>query len=360
MSAPEGYVLYDFSNSVPSASHSAMSPFELFREPVMILGLVDGNEYNDSGIPSQTADQGEGDAAANEGVLSDRLENMLMDIREQNPKALVHQIIVIDHTGHESSANPTEQKKDILFISQGDREQHRAFLRNLTSTLLAELASYAKSIQALQIVPSPTISKTTMEASVNIKGAAPFSSSKAHNYSISSGLNSHADTSLSAINASQSRTEPNDFQPNLSLNGEQRIPATTFDGMTGLSSQDQSFAGSPAEMRKDAPSTIAPEKISVQGFGSGSLSEQTRNIAQARISILHGQLYLVSGHWTSALHETLQGVLRCKSLNDHLWHARGLENIFLCLLLQTWAGHKLEVCFANQILSVSNADIEIK
>lgn len=117
-------------------------------------------------------------------------------------------------------------------------------------------------------------------------------------------------------------------------------PATTFEEMTN--SLMTSNLAAKQEVERNA-SNVESKKIPVQGFGSGSRSERARDIGQARTSSIIGQLYLLSGHWPEALDESTKSVTKCKLLDEYLWHAKGLETILICLLLQAWAGHELKV-----------------
>lgn len=51
-----------------------------------------------------------------------------------------------------------------------------------------------------------------------------------------------------------------------------------------------------------------------------------------------GTLYLHAGRWADALRELNDSTTRAKALSDHVWHAKGLENLVSTMILMTWAG----------------------
>lgn len=85
----------------------------------------------------------------------------------------------------------------------------------------------------------------------------------------------------------------------------------------------------------NAPSNAVDKRMSIQGFGSGSMTERARNKGKARIQINIAELFLLSGRLPDALREFVDGATIARSNNDHLWHAKALEGIGVCILLLT-------------------------
>ena len=116
---------------------------------------------------------------------------------------------------------------------------------------------------------------------------------------------------------------------------DSRTPATTFDEISGVGSTSSlpQNTGSPT---KSAAATKA-DRVSIHGFGSGGVSERARNKGRGRVSIVVGTLYMCAGQWVEAIRELTEGATRARTLSDHLWHAKALENIMVCMLLFAWA-----------------------
>ena len=85
------------------------------------------------------------------------------------------------------------------------------------------------------------------------------------------------------------------------------------------------------------------DRVSIHGFGSGGVSERARNKGRGRVSIVIGTLYLCAGQWNEAMKELVDGGSRARAFSDHLWHAKALENIMVCLLLFAWSGMDFQV-----------------
>ncbi|KKY28707.1 putative hypercellular protein [Diplodia seriata] len=90
---PEGNVLYYFTTSMPPASYISLSPFELCREPLMVLGVADGEEYQEA-LDSEGAN-----AAAdktNTALKREELNEVVDVMREEYPRAVVHKLLLFD------------------------------------------------------------------------------------------------------------------------------------------------------------------------------------------------------------------------------------------------------------------------
>lgn len=61
------------------------------------------------------------------------------------------------------------------------------------------------------------------------------------------------------------------------------------------------------------------------------------------MSIVIGSLYMCAGHWHEAMRELTDGATRARAYSDHLWQAKALENIMVCLLLFAWSGMDFQV-----------------
>jgi len=89
---PDGAIFYEFGSHVPSPSHLALLPFDLYREPLVVLAVADGAEV--AKVPFSQSQTGETLADKNIRALYQGLE----DLRDTFPKALVHQLLLFDYT----------------------------------------------------------------------------------------------------------------------------------------------------------------------------------------------------------------------------------------------------------------------
>jgi hypothetical protein len=123
-----------------------------------------------------------------------------------------------------------------------------------------------------------------------------------------------------------------------------RTPPTTFDEISGVNAantlhQTTSNPSKPSTSIKDT----ASDRVSIHGFGSGGVGERARNKGRGRISIVVGTLYMCAGQWPDAIRELTEGATRARAFSDHLWHAKALEHIMICLLLFAWSGIDFQV-----------------
>jgi hypothetical protein len=127
-----------------------------------------------------------------------------------------------------------------------------------------------------------------------------------------------------------------------------RTPPTTFDEISGINAanalhQTNSNTARPSTATK---STTA-DRVSIHGFGSGGVGERARNKARGRITIVIGTLYMCAGQWLEAMKELTEGATKARALSDHLWHAKALEHIMVCMLLFAWSGMDFQVGIAT-------------
>ncbi|KAL9097697.1 MAG: hypothetical protein Q9165_000023 [Trypethelium subeluteriae] len=359
---PNGMVIYDFATHVPAPSHLALSPFELFREPLMILGLADGTEYA-SIDPTELGHEvmEEDKYMGQDGSFSmDNLFREMDLLREQNPKVLAHKLLIFDKKP--VSSIPPLMPDGVTFvppIEQLKTTTMKTIVCDITATFLAELTAYARSIQALSTIDSPSI----------VEGSPPAWLNQSNN---NIGLdNARAGT--------VSRSSSGTFEKRMSLptqlpsstsdrpaNGKGSRPGTPQDNAQGRLISDHE-TGTAAYGRPNgeigllgaaARSSAAVEardasrdKFALQGFGSGSISERNRNRGKGRIGIVIGTFYLLAGRWNDALRELVENTNRVRAFSDHIWYAKGVENILVCLLLCAWKGIDFEVSLISSVIS---------
>ncbi|KAK8058358.1 hypothetical protein PG994_008806 [Apiospora phragmitis] len=241
---PDGAIFYDLVTHVPPPSHLALSPFDLYREPPVIIAIADGTELEKEPLSKRQSVNGHAPTTREQNIRF--LYQELEKLRDSHGKALSHHVLIFDYVPLEDTEMPIPEGVKTIpgrEVENYDNEDYNARLAQSTSQLLG--------------------------------------------------------------------------------------PGTPEDVKSPKGLQD---------------------KVAVQGFGPGGLNERWRNKGKGRVSILIGSMYLQAGRWTDALKDLVEGTTVAKSVNDHIWHGKGLELITVCLLLLGWAGIEFQVpsiCLAN-------------
>src|SRR5689334_11601387 len=101
---PDGAMIYDLVTHVPPPSHLALSPFDLYREPLAVIALADGTELDQGTFNKRHSANGTGPSTAEKNIRT--LYQELEDLRDNYPKALVHQVLVFDYVAPKDSDIP--------------------------------------------------------------------------------------------------------------------------------------------------------------------------------------------------------------------------------------------------------------
>jgi hypothetical protein len=339
---------------MPPASHLSLSPFEQFREPLLIIGLGDASEY--AWLQPSRAPDGSADTWSDPPVQDEEAHAVqfgIEDLKEQFPKAYLHSLMMFD------SASPLRHPRlpqETFLIpprSQLKTTTMKTIMCDLTATLLAEMTALAKSIQALPTLASPASQNGSTE------GTPSWAVSDSSNPQFSR-RNSQAPSASRPASPVQkdghrmsmpvlpsnsggplTTEDPRAASPNTQGT---RTPPTTFDEISGINAanalhQTNSNSSRPSTATK---STTA-DRVSIHGFGSGGVGERARNKGRSRVTIVIGTLYMCAGQWVEAIKELTEGATKARALSDHLWHAKALEHIMVCMLLFAWSGMDFQV-----------------
>ncbi|THZ98399.1 hypercellular protein-like protein HypA [Aureobasidium pullulans] len=277
---PNGSLLYNFSTSMAPPSHTQLAPFDLFREPMMVLGIADALEYESS--------------------PKDELKEVADKLAEQFPKILVSQLLVMDCTAEQQESWSLDSAICVPPSHATKTTTMNTIMCDISAKLLSEMGTYATAVQALPSVQSP--------------GAAARPSDS----------RPHLDRSLSLASRPESPADPSavlspsDTHPS-------RGPPTNFDEMG-------------AHTRSDSGKMANRDRMSVQAFGSTSAQEKAKNKGKARVGIVVGNLYMLAGRWNDAWRELVENTNKARTATDYLWYAKGLESIVVCMLLLIWSG----------------------
>ena len=355
---PSGMILYNFSTALPPPSQLVLSPFELFRETLIVLGIADGASYLDWEDNAATGGQGfgstlNGESQAGRKSVSDLLK-VLSDMQERYSRAIVHHILLFDSSLHESKC-----PKGVIAVPPVELSKistMKTVVCDVTSLFLAELTTYARSIQGLPSIESPASVHTSHAANgghhvgrLSNHSSSPDTRPELQSTSLHSATRDRhrmsmpaqglpGDTGASIIAQSSraptqqtgSRTPPLRTSEETSQPG--KIQVESNPALTSLKSSVISIV---AETTRD--------RVPVHGFGLGSLSERARNKGKGRVGLVIGTAFLLAGRWEDAIRELIESASAAKANSDHLWHAKALENILVGLIMLAWTGLDFQV-----------------
>ncbi|EKG11198.1 Transport protein Trs120 [Macrophomina phaseolina MS6] len=336
---PHGMLLYYFTTSMPPASYISLSPFELFREPLMVLGIADGEEYQEA-LDSESANAAED--KTNVALKREELNEVVDVMREEYPRAIVHKLLLFDSGLPSLPGWLPEETMLVPPLSESTMTTMKTVMCDLSSLLLAEMTGLAKSLQAL-----PEISISAGAASPNPGNRSPFSLVRQSSFGFGAAENSLSRTASPA-------------QP-VQIQQLQKQEATGRRGSLGLRlsppAENPSRAITPPELSpgedpssgrsgETTPTDSAPsrpralQRFSIQGFGSGSMEEKARLSNACRHDLVDAQVCLMAGHVVEGLKRSHETFLKAELCNEHLVMAKALEQMLICCLILV--GHEQE------------------
>ena len=329
---PPGRVLFDIRTSAPPAAHLALSPFEIYRRPFIIIAVADGhNYYHSFSNDGQDTEAAKDDGST--GILSEASIDSLLDIRQhltsEFPSALVHQVLVFDCDVSNQRALdgiaivPTPAKSTTTTI--------KTVMCDLTSQLLAEMTSLARSLQEVTHIESPKAPRQSIQRPLaryfdSSRPASTEPAQQMHDVQRNDHRMSMPAYALANMGSRSSTPEGRAMSPSSGA----RTPPTAVNGTI-------SYPSSPPSRPADLSRPMSGDTASLQGFGSNSVSERERTKNRGRRSIVIGSLYLLAGRWPDAVREISDGATVAKTNNDHMWHAKALDYLLVICLLYLWA-----------------------
>ncbi|CAP73147.1 uncharacterized protein PODANS_2_5600 [Podospora anserina S mat+] len=351
---PGGAMFYELMTHQPSPSHLALSPFDLWREQLAVIAIADGTELGasvfnkrHSGAGGRTVEE------TNIRTLYQDLENL----RDQYPKMLAHQVLIFDYLP--AGENPIPIPEGIITIPPPDKLKRttiKTVMCDVSSIILAEMTTLAKSFEGLSHIDSPGVHSSAAQDRMNGLVGQDGMARRNSQFALPGGSRSvsataladrghHARMSMPPVSSSKtasfgggggSSSSTPSVRPTTPISGNKPLPNPplyTFDNIIGPASSDQ-----PPARSDPTDSFGSHDKVSVQGFGSGGMDARIRSKSRCRIQVVIGSLYLQSGLWSNALKELTEAATVAKSINDHVWHGKALELCLVCLLLLGWAG----------------------
>ncbi|KAI1466350.1 Trs120-domain-containing protein [Daldinia caldariorum] len=356
---PDGAMFYDLITYIPPPSHLALAPFELFREPLALIAIADGKELENVTFSKRQSANGFAPTIVERNIRT--LYQELEELRDIYPKILTHQILIFDYAPQTDSAVPIpEGIKTVPPVENSKRTTVKTIMCDISSLLLAEMTTLAKSFEGTTTIDSPGqapvrpglngASWTSDDMNPAARRNSQYAiSAVTRSASTSSTVDrSHARMSMPVPFKSLpfgSNSSTPSARPTTPVRSGLSNPPTTFDDITSGNAGDPAVPTPEIPRPGSAGGTRAAnqDRVSIMGFGSGSTNERLRNKNRGRVIILVGSLYLQAGRWTDALKELIEGATVAKSINDHLWHGKALELIIVCLLLLGWVGVEFQV-----------------
>ncbi|EPE29881.1 hypothetical protein GLAREA_01041 [Glarea lozoyensis ATCC 20868] len=371
---PTGSIVYDLTTFYPPPSHTALSPFELYREPLVFLAIADGAELDKIPYRGHVRRSLNGNGPPKPEHNLRELEQDLEDVRDRYPKGLVHQLLLFDYRPSPSAGALPDGLVPVPPPVECKRTTMKTIMCDISSLLLAEMTTLAKSLQALHTIESPNYSQLnnrqfdgtawqTAHTELSRRNS-QFSSSNQKPRSGSPAAKIDRSSARMSMPVQLRQPESNTSSPNRpstpSSGVNSELP-TAFDQIVG-SNPDAKLSQKPPFSRLvsgESSRETSRDRVSVQGFGPGSISERSRNIGKGRIGIVIGSLYLQAGRWLDAIRELTEAASISKYNLDHLWHAKALDYILVSMLMQAWTGLDFQIpqiCYVTAEKASSASD----
>lgn len=339
----EGRILYDLSTTNSPASHLELAPLELHRQPLIVVGVA--HHVENKRAPTDQNAEAVGGAQTKEelDVLISHLDGLRTDFSD----ALVHRVLVFDLIAAEKSL-----PESIVAVPPIDKSRTttiKTVMCDLTSDLLAEMTTYAKSLQGLDSLDTPkgitepmSLGGLASALPSHMNGSSRPSSASHRSRSFSpagDAANSGHRMSMPVLPSDlTSRSSTPDNRAERPYNGKRR-PSGTFGERNG----GVSVPSLPREDDRARSRPASQDRFSTSGFGPGSLGERERNRVKGRVSVLIGAMYLLAGRWPDAIKELVQSSMATRANSDYVWQAKALDYLLVCLLMCAWAGMDFRV-----------------
>lgn len=298
----QGCLLLNYTTSGVSDAVLQLSPYDIFREPLLVVGVVGGLGDNE--------DEG-----------SKELKAAANYLREKHPRVVHRHLLVLGEKrdnilGHQENATLVEQPHEAGHPSLVNAMQ------TLAVRFLRELSTYVQAMQVSPSIPTPG------QPSRHVQRASWMRDGDTKSVP-GSGYGTPRDVSS---------PPPGDEGPSRPPSRSITSPGTSMDHVPSTNTLARSDSNRGANGRGSSQ-----DRVPIQGFGTNTSAEKTKKRGKARVSIVVGSLYMMAGMWSDALQLLTEHTNTARTLQDNLWLAKGLENIVVCQLLQAWAGIEFQV-----------------
>ena len=302
----------------------------------MVVGILDWKEVQ---RPNNTADE-EDETSGYSVMLSQSLDKL----KENFSTALAQRLMVFD-----CEESIFRLPKDVDLVPPRAKSRTttmKTVMCDLTASFLAELSVYGKSLQEKPTLEAPRAPASSMSS-------AAFSSLPAHM------VHSPRPMSMAVGSGPSSPMIDEKFSNRMSM-PPQAIPNPDTENSTsspGLDFSSHDPRSPPFRSEESLPvdTAFSPKKPSLErtgrsldphstpSLGSGNVAERERSKGKARIGIVVGSLYLLSGQWPDAIRELSRGATTARANSDYIWQAKAIDYLIVCLITCAWAGMDFKV-----------------
>lgn len=310
----KGSLLYDYTTSLPQEYEQQLSPFELFREPLLVIGIVNGSQKQ-------------------EGDYEEELGDAAQYLKEQHPRVVDRELIVLGG-GPDSVGDADSGAENVVFVnrhSEIDDVSLKDALHKISAHFLRHLSTYTMALQMSPSIQTPGQTARSLQRTTSQRDSErrPGSGS-------GRSTPSQSNDAMSPVEDSGTRQLP----------WNRGSPATSFDQIPSTSNMASGISRSDSRAStrgKQGPRASSQDRVSVQGFGAGASQDKLKQRGKARVGLVVGSIRMMAGNWSEALRILTEHTNKARILGDHIWHGRGLDNIVTCLLLHSWAGLEYQI-----------------
>lgn len=296
----QGCLLLNYTTSSPSEALLQLSPYELFREPLLVVGVVGG-----LGVGAEEHRK--------------ELKAATEYLREKHPR-VVHRHLLVVQGADEQLSHHVDNAIAVERPLEAGHPSLRNAITQLAARFLRELSTYVQAMQASPSIPTPGQTSKALQRTSWLRDA-DARSTTGSGYGTPNELGSPVGEDGPSRPPSRSRGSP----------------ATSFDQISGANTVPSALARSESAAGRGGRAS-SHDRMPIQGFGTGGSQEKSKKRGKARVGIVVGATYMMSGMWKESLQILVEHTTQARALQDHLWHAKGMENILACLLLHAWAG----------------------
>ncbi|KAF4554013.1 Transport protein Trs120 or TRAPPC9, TRAPP II complex subunit-like protein [Elsinoe fawcettii] len=357
LSFPDGRIYLDITTSIPQSSFAELAPFELYRNVMIILGTVDATEYaEDAGQEERLVEDGSRNVFYHRA--HDSFISTMENVQEQYPGVLLTQLLIMDLPSTDSKPWIPEGSLHLPPVDQSNSSTMHDLLAGIIGKLLGEMSVYAEQVRSWATVATP-LSLHAQSQRFDLERRPDFNrriSDRSHlsrdesptgdsNHRASPRPVSQAFNSPATSVASSPRPD----SPALRSEAPSSPDLSNIETPTSSTAADAMWKARAkyASMQSDKPSgrSLYP------ATNAAMSADKEKNIGKARVGIVMGSLYMMTGRWSDAWRELLENAGKCKTHSDYIWLAAGLERIVCCMLLLGSEGFPFQVpslCFLAQ------------
>ncbi|KAK4580339.1 hypothetical protein LTR86_000542 [Recurvomyces mirabilis] len=316
-----GSLLLSYNTSPCSEQEQQLSPFELFRETLLVLGIADGLSKEQEG---------------QEKELGQAVEHL----REHHPR-VIHRHVLVLPTAEGSVATAIENVTRVA--KAGDEEGGLALkdaMGDVAARFLTNFSIYAKATQASPTIATPgqTARASQRTESIRSNDSRPLSGSGSATPTATEPT--EISSPIGSDDASASgRPPPRNI-------GSPPRPPTSFDMIRGANSSISALARSDSRTGKQGGTADSQERVATPTMSANKV----RDLKKAKVGIVLGQIYMMAGQWAEALRILSENTTTVRKLSDNAWHAKGLEAMMVCMLLMAHFGLEFVIpalCFPH-------------